>query len=96
MALVNREADIDAWRDAGTEAHHATQGLPPVADKIGLRAGRKRQAINLAPASKARPFDCFRGTAAAGIIAQRPPKAAGGLVAKPLEETAAEIKNLGA
>jgi hypothetical protein len=96
VALVNREADIDAWRDAGAEAHHATQGLPPVAKKIGLRAGRKRKAINLAPASKARPFDCFRGTAAAGIIAQRPPKAAGGLVAKPLEETAAEIKNLGA
>jgi len=90
-ALIDREADIDARREAGAEPGHAPPGLAAVADEIGDRIVSRRNAVTLEPGAEPRRFGSFRRAAAAGIVARHPVEPVARLVAEPLQEIAAEI-----
>src|SRR6266849_5457789 len=71
MALVNRNADVDAGCKACAEPSTAAPGLPPVADEIALRAGPGPDSVGLGPGPETRRVRRFGGAAAARIVPQR-------------------------
>ena len=54
MALVNRNAGVDAGRKARADPSDAAPGLTPVADEIALCAGPGPNSVGLAPSPETR------------------------------------------
>ena len=72
VALVDREAHIDAGRNAHAEAGDAANRLAAIADEVADRAGSGRNAVGFSPSAKARRVGILRSAAAARIAAHAP------------------------
>ena len=93
-ALVDREADIDAGRDARADPGHAAPGLAAVADETAERAVVRRNAVALEPGAVARRFGASEAPPPPGLVRNMRLKPLAG--AEPLQEIAAEIGHRGA
>src|SRR5882757_237383 len=91
MALVDRDADVNAGRDARAQPGYAAPGLTPVANKIALRAGPGRDCVGLPPGPEARCVGGFGGTATRRIVPQGAAETICRLISKTFQEIAAEI-----
>ena len=92
-ALVDRQADIDARRNACAEPCDAAPGLPMIADEIALRAGSGLDSVGPCPGPEARRVGRFGGTTTGRIAPQCAAETIGRLVSKALQEIAAEIRH---
>src|SRR2546425_6752956 len=93
MALVNRNADVDAGCKARAEPSDTAPGLTPVADEIALRAGPGPDSVGLGPGPETRRVRRFGRAAAARIVAQRAAEPVRRLISKAFQEIAAEIRH---
>ena len=91
MALVDRNADVNAGRDARAQAGYAAPGLTPVANKIALRAGPGLDSVGLPPGPETRCVGGFGGTATRRIVPQSAGETICRLISKTFQEITAEI-----
>src|SRR5258707_7345893 len=91
MALVDRDADVNAGCDARAQPGYAAPSLTPIANKIALRAGPGRDSVGLPPGPETRCVGGFGGAAACRIVPQGAAETICRLISKTFQEIAAEI-----